>query len=236
MKRSGGFAQLLPTKTWAKGASSVPLSFRPLKRCRASVDIDVATSEMPRYPDSPGSPRVRFVKDRRMGSKPRSSCNGGVGHPGFLRDGKPPISLGFPSRRLPGERGVPFLCSNVDSLRNFALKHLVTSHFCREETMENLEGKTAFVTGASQGIGRACALALAKMGARVALAARNEAKLEAVAAEITAGRRSGQVFPHGRVRRSLDPSHSQGRHRSLRQRGHPGEQCRASPGIICCCA
>ena len=47
--------------------------------------------------------------------------------------------------------------------------------------MENLEGKTAFVTGASQGIGRACALALAKMGARVALAARNEANLEAVA-------------------------------------------------------
>src|ERR1700735_3969287 len=51
--------------------------------------------------------------------------------------------------------------------------------------MENLEGKTAFVTGASQGIGRACALALAKAGARVALAARNEANLEAVAAEIT---------------------------------------------------
>ena len=31
--------------------------------------------------------------------------------------------------------------------------------------MENLEGKTAFISGASQGIGRACALALAKMGA-----------------------------------------------------------------------
>ena len=54
--------------------------------------------------------------------------------------------------------------------------------------MENLEGKTAFVSGASQGIGRACALSLAKMGARLALAARNEEKLEAVVAEIaTAG-------------------------------------------------
>ena len=52
--------------------------------------------------------------------------------------------------------------------------------------MENLEGKTALITGASQGIGRACALALAKMGARIALAARNQANLEAVAAEITA--------------------------------------------------
>ena len=54
--------------------------------------------------------------------------------------------------------------------------------------MENLEGKTAFVSGASQGIGRACALSLAKMGARLALAARNEEKLEAVVTEIaTAG-------------------------------------------------
>ena len=59
--------------------------------------------------------------------------------------------------------------------------------------MENLQGKTAFVSGASQGIGRACALALAKMGARIALAARNEAKLEAVAAEIAAA--GGQAKP-----------------------------------------
>jgi 3-oxoacyl-[acyl-carrier protein] reductase len=59
--------------------------------------------------------------------------------------------------------------------------------------MENLAGKTAFVSGASQGIGRACAIALAKMGARVALAARNEAKLETVAEEIAAG--GGQAKP-----------------------------------------
>jgi 3-oxoacyl-[acyl-carrier protein] reductase len=59
--------------------------------------------------------------------------------------------------------------------------------------MENLQGKTAFVSGASQGIGRACALALARMGARIALAARNEAKLEAVAAEIEAA--GGQANP-----------------------------------------
>ncbi|MFZ0661246.1 MAG: 3-oxoacyl-[acyl-carrier-protein] reductase [Acidobacteriaceae bacterium] len=48
----------------------------------------------------------------------------------------------------------------------------------------SLEGRTALITGASQGIGRACALTLAKAGARVALAARNEAKLAEVAAEI----------------------------------------------------
>jgi 3-oxoacyl-[acyl-carrier protein] reductase len=60
--------------------------------------------------------------------------------------------------------------------------------------MENLEGKTALVTGASQGIGRACALALAKKGARVALAARNTGKLEAVAAEIASAGGQAQTF------------------------------------------
>lgn len=44
----------------------------------------------------------------------------------------------------------------------------------------------AFVTGASQGIGRAVALALARAGARVALAARQRDKLENVAGEIAA--------------------------------------------------
>jgi 3-oxoacyl-[acyl-carrier protein] reductase len=47
-------------------------------------------------------------------------------------------------------------------------------------------GRIALVTGASQGIGRACALELARQGASVALAARSLDKLIAVAAEISA--------------------------------------------------
>jgi 3-oxoacyl-[acyl-carrier protein] reductase len=47
-------------------------------------------------------------------------------------------------------------------------------------------GRIALVTGASQGIGRACALELARQGASVALAARSLDKLTAVAAEISA--------------------------------------------------
>lgn len=50
--------------------------------------------------------------------------------------------------------------------------------------MAGVTGRVALVTGASQGIGRACALALAEGGALVALAARNEEKLAAVAKEI----------------------------------------------------
>jgi 3-oxoacyl-[acyl-carrier protein] reductase len=57
----------------------------------------------------------------------------------------------------------------------------------------DLQGRIALVTGASQGIGRACALELARQGAVVALVARNEIKLSEVAAEIAAagGQASG---------------------------------------------
>ncbi|MFZ0274013.1 MAG: 3-oxoacyl-[acyl-carrier-protein] reductase [Acidobacteriaceae bacterium] len=60
--------------------------------------------------------------------------------------------------------------------------------------MSSLQGRTALVTGASQGIGRACARALAAAGAKVALAARNEAKLNEVAAEIAAAGGAAAVF------------------------------------------
>jgi 3-oxoacyl-[acyl-carrier protein] reductase len=52
--------------------------------------------------------------------------------------------------------------------------------------MFSLKDRVALVTGASQGIGRATALALAAAGARVVAAARNAEKLAGVVQEITA--------------------------------------------------
>jgi 3-oxoacyl-[acyl-carrier protein] reductase len=60
--------------------------------------------------------------------------------------------------------------------------------------MTGVAGKTALVTGASQGIGRACALVLAQQGAKIAAAARNQAKLEEVVAEITAAGGTAAAF------------------------------------------
>jgi 3-oxoacyl-[acyl-carrier protein] reductase len=60
--------------------------------------------------------------------------------------------------------------------------------------MSILAGRVALVTGASQGIGRACALELARAGATLALAARNLDKLGEVAAEITAAGGTAHAF------------------------------------------
>lgn len=51
----------------------------------------------------------------------------------------------------------------------------------------SMSGYVALVTGASQGIGRSCALKLAERGATVAVAARNQEKLNEVVARIAAG-------------------------------------------------
>jgi len=58
----------------------------------------------------------------------------------------------------------------------------------------SLSGRVALVTGASQGIGRACALRLSADGATVAVAARNYEKLNELVAEITAAGGKAAAF------------------------------------------
>src|SRR5216683_987684 len=57
-----------------------------------------------------------------------------------------------------------------------------------------LEGRVALVTGASQGIGHACALALAREGASIAAAARNQQKLDELVAQIAAAGGKAAAF------------------------------------------
>lgn len=66
-----------------------------------------------------------------------------------------------------------------------------------------MTNRTAFITGASRGIGRACALALSEAGARVAVAARTLEQLEDLAGQIRSQGR--EAFP---VRMDLASSDS----------------------------
>ena len=58
---------------------------------------------------------------------------------------------------------------------------------------QNLKGRHALVCGASRGIGRACAEALAERGARLTLVARNAETLESVRAALPGGKGAGHA-------------------------------------------
>jgi NAD(P)-dependent dehydrogenase (short-subunit alcohol dehydrogenase family) len=75
--------------------------------------------------------------------------------------------------------------------------------YAREESgmAQPLAGKVAVVTGASAGIGRATALALARAGARVLVTARRAERLEALAQEIRAAGGEAVAVPGDIARR-----------------------------------
>src|SRR5262245_47316773 len=57
--------------------------------------------------------------------------------------------------------------------------------------MADMSGKTVLITGANQGIGKASAIALGKMGAKLVLVCRNEKKAREAIAEIEAAGAKG---------------------------------------------
>ncbi len=61
-------------------------------------------------------------------------------------------------------------------------------------TEKKLNGKVALITGASKGLGKAMALALAGAGAKLALVSRNEEQLKTVAKEAEAAGGEAKVF------------------------------------------
>lgn len=58
----------------------------------------------------------------------------------------------------------------------------------------DLSGKTALITGASKGLGKAMAISLSQAGARIALVSRDTQKLQEVKKEIEAGEGSAELF------------------------------------------
>jgi len=89
-----------------------------------------------------------------------------------------------------------------------------------------LKDRVAIVTGASRGIGEACAIALAREGVKVVLAARSTEVLAKVAGEVER-LGSGEALP---VTATGPVTPGGGDSAAVRGCGHPGEQRGCLPG------
>ena len=97
-----------------------------------------------------------------------------------------------------------------------------------------LKGKVAIVGGASKGLGRACALELAREGTRVAICSRNRETLERAAAEIKEETGNAVLAVPGDLTRYEDIKKPHIHYsRPFRQARHSGEQLRGPSRRAC---
>ncbi|RSM80362.1 short chain dehydrogenase [Kibdelosporangium aridum] len=90
---------------------------------------------------------------------------------------------------------LPSLSSYAPRLLRYWSSHLDPYRARRADRSDPLAGRRILITGASSGIGRATALAVARRGAQVFLVARRADELEAVRAEIVAAGGSAWAYP-----------------------------------------
>lgn len=90
---------------------------------------------------------------------------------------------------------VPDLADYAPALWRYWSEHLDPDRSRRDDPRGPLVDRHVIVTGASSGIGRATALAVAERGARVFLLARRKEELDAVVAQIRAGDGCAYAYP-----------------------------------------
>ena len=100
---------------------------------------------------------------------------------------------------------VPRLDDYAWRLWDYWERHLDPDLFIDRSLRGHVNGKVVVVTGGSSGIGEATALMMARAGARVAIVARDEAKLAETVREITEEGGEAQEF-FGRSDRTWRPA------------------------------
>ena len=119
---------------------------------------------------------------------------------------------------------VPEFASYAPKLWQYWAEHLDPDRARRDDPAGPLVGKHVIITGASSGIGRASAIAVAERGATVFALARNAEALDDLVAEIRAAGGEAHAFTCDVTDTHVGGAHRQGHPRPVRPRRLSGQQ------------